>query len=86
MIYKCDDEINYIIRIVQIKKIYLKISNLLKNYVRFMFLINNYAMKIRNKLIIYDVDLLINWQNLNEIFYRENKLYLFKTMRMNTLI
>ena len=72
--------------VVQIKKIYLKISNSLKNYVRFMFLINNYAMKIRNELIIYNVDLLINWQNSNEIFYRKNKLYLFETMRMNTLI
>ena len=47
-------------RVVQIKKIYLKISNSLKNYVRFMFLINDYAMKIRNKLIIYNVNLLIN--------------------------
>ena len=47
-------------RVVQIKKIYLKISNSLKNHVRFMFLINNYVMKIRNELIIYDVDLLIN--------------------------
>ena len=43
-------------------------------------------MKIRSELIIHDVDLLINWQNLNEIFYRENKLYLFETMRINTLI
>ena len=73
-------------RIVQIEKIYSKISNMLKNHVRFMFLINNYAIKIQNKLIIHDVDLLINWQNLNEVFYRENKLYLFKTMRINTLI
>ena len=72
-------------RVVQIKKIYLKISNSLKNYVRFMFLINNYAMKIRSELIIHDVDLLINWQNSNEIFYRENKLYLLEAMRMNAL-
>ena len=43
-------------------------------------------MKIRNKLIIHDVDLLINWQNSNEVLYRENKLYLFEAMRMNTLI
>ena len=85
-ICKCDDEVNYMMRVVQIKKIYLKISNSLKNYVRFMFLINNYAMKIRNELIIHDVDLLINWQNSNEVFYRENKLYLFEAIRMNALI
>ena len=47
-------------RVVQIKKIYSKISNLLKNYVHFIFLINDYAIKIQNKLIIYNVDLLIN--------------------------
>ena len=84
-ICKCDDEVNYMIRVVQIEKVYLKISNSLKNYMRFMFLINNYAMKIRNELIIHDVDLLINWQNSNEVFYRENKLYLFETMCINTL-
>ena len=56
MICKCDNEVNYIMRVVQIEKIYSKISNLLKNYVRFMFLINDYAMKIRNELIIHDVD------------------------------
>ena len=60
MICKCDDEINYIMRVIQIKKVYSKISNSLKNYVRFMFLINNYAIKIRNELIIHNVDLLIN--------------------------
>ena len=85
-ICKCDDEISYMMRVVQIKKIYSKILNSLKNYVRFMFLMNNYAIKIRNELIIHDVDLLINWQNSNGILYRENKLYLSKTMRMNTLI
>ena len=47
-------------RVMQIKKIYLKILNSLKNYVRFMFLINDYAIKIRNELIIHDVNLLIN--------------------------
>ena len=59
-ICKCDDEINYMMRVVQIEKVYSKISNSLKNYVRFMFLINDYAMKIRNELIIHDIDLLIN--------------------------
>ena len=47
-------------RVVQIKKVYSKISNSLKNYVRFMFSINNYVMKIQNELIIHDVNLLIN--------------------------
>ena len=47
-------------RVVQVEKTYLKVSNLLKNYVRFMFLINDYAIKIRNELIIHNVDLLIN--------------------------
>ena len=60
-ICRCDDEANYMMRVVQIEKVYSKVSNSLKNYVRFMFLINNYAIKIRNELIIYDVDLLINW-------------------------
>ena len=83
---KYDDEVNYMIRVVQIEKAYSKVSNSLKNHVRFILLINNYAMKIRNELIIHDVDLLINWQNSNEVFYRENKLYLFKAMRMNALI
>ena len=85
-ICKCDDEINYMMRVVQIEEVYSKVSNSLKNYVRFMLLINNYAMKIRSELVTHDVDLLINWQNSNEDFYRESKLYLFKTMRMNTLI
>ena len=60
MICKCNDEINYMMRVMQIKKKLFKNSNSLKNYVRFMFLINDYAMKIRNELIIYNVDLLIN--------------------------
>ena len=85
-ICKCDDEVSYMMRVVQIEEIYSKISNSLKNHVRFMFLIDNYAMKIRNELITHDVDLLINWQNSDEILYRENKLYLFETMRMNALI
>ena len=59
-ICKCNDEINYMMRVMQIKKIYLKISNSLKNYMRFMFLINDYVIKIRNKLIIHNVDLLID--------------------------
>ena len=47
-------------RVVQIEKVYSKILNSLKNYVRFMFLMNNYAMKIRSELIIHNIDLLIN--------------------------
>ena len=73
-------------RVVQIKKIYSKISNSLKNHVRFMLFVNNYAMKIRSELITHDVDLLTNWQNSNEVFYRESKLYLFEAMRINALI
>ena len=85
-ICKYDDEANYMMRVVQIEEIYSKVSNSLKNHVRFMLFVNNYAMKIRSELIIHDVDLLINWQNSNEIFYRENKLYLLEAMRMNALI
>ena len=50
----------YMTRFVHIEKTYSKISNSLKNYVDHMFLINDYKTKIRNELIIYDVDLLIN--------------------------
>ena len=72
-------------RAVQIEEVYSEVSNSLKNYVRFMLLINNYAMKIWSELATHDVDLLTNWQNSNEVLYRENKLYLFKAMRMNAL-
>ena len=82
---RCGDEANYMMRVVQIEEVYSKVSNSLKNYVRLMLLINNYAMKIRSELAIHDVDLLTNWQNSNEVLYREDKLYLFETMRMNAL-
>ena len=85
-ICKCGDEVNYMMRVVQIEKVYSKVSNSLKNYVRLMLLINNYAMKIRSELATHDVDLLTNWQNSNEVLYRENKLYLPEAMRMNALI
>ena len=84
-ICKCGDEASYMMRAVQIEEAYSKVLNSLKDHVRFMLLVNNYAMKIRSGLVIHDVDLLTNWQDSNGVFYRESKLYLLKTMRMNAL-
>ena len=59
---------------------------LLIEFVDFMLFDDQFAINIRNELIIHDENTMIHWKNYDKILWFDDKLYLFKQLRNLILI